>query len=208
MRISCVLDADQLSTAISTPDVIVFPEGISETEIQKACSIHPHSIVVAAVTDNSRSRGVLLHRGRNQIDYLKVATDCRTLGSGNIQQVPVYTSRDVCIGVLICMDVDHVAFSQSVIAAVKSSESQLKLLCLPADMGAYWFSGDTVSPRFEGLHVILCNHKDSSGQMQEFRDRHTPAKICRADLHRAASCSIVLRKRFPCGGLRKCCKNA
>jgi hypothetical protein len=158
MRISCVLDAGQLSTAPATPDLIVFPEGISDTEIGRACSTHPNAAIIAAVTEGGRSRGLLLHQGQNQIDYLKVATDGRTTGSGDIQQTPVYKSRDVCIGVLICMDVDHVAFSQSVIAAVKSSESRLKFLCLPADMGSYWFSGDTLSPRFEGMHVILCNH--------------------------------------------------
>ncbi len=158
MRISCVLEAAQLSMATAIPDLIVFPEGVSETEVKEPCSAYPDSMIVAAITEDGRSRGLLLHQRQNQIDYLEVATDGRTIGSGNTHQIPVYESRDVCIGVLICMDVDHVAFSQSVIAAVTSSESRLKLLCLPGDMGSYWFSGDTVSSRFEGMHVILCNH--------------------------------------------------
>ena len=109
---------------------------------------------------DGRGRGLLLHRGQNRIDYLKVTTDGRTVGSHNLQQEPVYQFGGVCVGVLICMDVDHVEFSRSVIEKVRSSSTKLKLMCIPADMGAYWLSGDSL-PRpqmFEGTHVILCNH--------------------------------------------------
>ena len=61
--------------------------------------------------ENGRSRGVVLHGGQNRIDYLKVETDGRTVGSGDHQQNSVYELGDVCIGVLICMDVNHVTFS-------------------------------------------------------------------------------------------------
>jgi len=35
-----------------------------------------------------------------------------------------------------------------------------KLLCLPADMGSYWFDGDALAfpHRYAGIHVALCNH--------------------------------------------------
>ena len=66
--------------------------------------------------ENGRSRGVLLHGGQNRIDYLKVETDGRTVGSGDHQQNSVYElGMCVCIGVLISMDVNHVTFSRAVV---------------------------------------------------------------------------------------------
>lgn len=158
VRISCVLTAHQLDTAPA--DLIVFPEGILPEEIKNAQAFHPDSMIVGAIVEDGRSRGLLLHRGQNRIDYLKITTDGRTVGSGNLQQNPVYQFGGVCVGVLICMDVDHVEFSRAVIEKIRSTSIKLKLMCIPADMGAYWFSGDRLPwpQMFEGIHVILCNH--------------------------------------------------
>jgi hypothetical protein len=140
----------------------VFPEGIQREEVAKAESSHPNSIIVAAVVEGGLSRGLLLHRGKNRIDYLKVTGDGRTVGSGNIQQEPVYQFGEVCVGVLICIDVDHVEFSSAVIEKVRSSSAKLKLMCVPADMGYSWFTCETLpSQKFGGIHVILCNHTRS-----------------------------------------------
>lgn len=138
----------------------MFPEGILSEEIANAQASHPDSMIVGAIVEDERTRGLLLHRGHNRIDYLKVTTDGRTVGSGNLQQDPVYQFGGVCVGVLICLDVDHVEFSRAVIEKVRSSLAKLKLMCIPADMGAHWFSGDSLPwPKmFEGTHVILCNH--------------------------------------------------
>ena len=141
MQISCVLDAAQLGTADGAPELIVFPEGVSETEIDNARALCPHSMIVAAVVEDGRSRGVLLHQGRNQIDYLEVTTDGRTVGSGNLQQMPLYEHNNGCIGVLICMDVNHRAFSRAVVERVRASECRLKLICIPSRYGfvlVYW----------------------------------------------------------------------
>lgn len=129
-------------------------------EVAIAQTSHPDSMIVGAVAEESRSRGLLLHQGQNRIDYLKVTTDGRTVGSGNLQQEPVYQFGEMCVGVLICMDVEHVEFSRAVIEKVRSSSTNLKLICIPADMGDYWFRGDSLPwpQMFEGTHVILCNH--------------------------------------------------
>lgn len=158
MQISCVLAAYQLNRMHT--DLIVFPEGILLKEVEKAQLAHPESIIVGAIEKCGRSCGLLLHRGQNKVNYLKVETDGRTKGSGNLQQNPVYQSDEVCIGVLICKDVDHVEFSHHVIAKVRSSSAKLKLICIPADMGIEWFGGDKLqsSTKFDGTHVILCNH--------------------------------------------------
>ena len=142
------------------PDLIVFPEGILPEEVAKAQESHPESMIVGATDKGGRSRGLLLHRGQNRINYFKVETDGLTKGSCDLQQNPVYQFGKVCIGVLICMDVDHPEFSCAVIAKVRSSAAELKLICIPADMGNDWFSGASLPfpTKFEGTHVILCNH--------------------------------------------------
>ena len=158
MRISCVLAARELNA--ESADLIVFPEGVCRKEIEDAELSNLDAVIAAAVVENGYSRGVLLHRGQNRIDYLKVETDGRTVGTGNHQQNPVYEFGSFCIGVLICMDIDKPDFSRTVVEKIRASSAKLKFLCVPADMGDYWFSGDSLPfpNRFEGVHVILCNH--------------------------------------------------
>ncbi|TRZ55435.1 MAG: hypothetical protein D4S02_17795 [Rhodocyclaceae bacterium] len=158
MRVWCALTARELDAEHA--DLIVFPEGVCENEIADVERSHPDAMIVAAIVENGRSRGVLRHRRENRIEYLKVATDGRTVGTGDYRQSPVYESEDMCVGVLICMDTENRQFSRSVIEKIRDSSSALKLLCVPADMGDYWFSGDRLPfPQvFEGIHLILCNH--------------------------------------------------
>lgn len=158
MRISCVLSASELTA--ESPDLIVFPEGISWGELMNTQLTHPASIAIGAIAERGLSRGVLLHGGRNRVTYLKVGGDGRTAGSANVHQSPVYKFDDVCIGVLICMDFDHVVFSRGVVKDVQSSRARLKIVCVPSDMGAHWLGGDTLPfpQEFEGVYVVLCNH--------------------------------------------------
>lgn len=103
-------------------------------EIEAASIENPSAIIVVAIEESGRGRGVLLHHGENRIDYLKLGTDGRTSGTDNVQQNPVYETGNLCVGVLICMDIQHRAFSWAVIERVRSSECELKLVCVPADM--------------------------------------------------------------------------
>ena len=161
MRISCILKASELDAAALYPDLILFPEGINENEVERACSSHVDTMIVGAVTEDGRNRGLLLHRGQNRIDYLKIGDDGRTAGGEEPEQLPVFESDDVCIGVVICMDIEIKLgrFSRTVIERIRSSESQFKLLCIPADMASHWFDGDNLSSgTFDGVNVALCNH--------------------------------------------------
>lgn len=155
MRITCALTSGKLTSPAA--DLIVFPEGVCWKEIQAAQSSYSKSVIVGAVIENGQSREVLLHQGLNRIDYLKVQTDGQTTGNGDPKQDPVYYLENLCIGVLICMDIDAVEFSGAVIKKIRSSRANLKLLCIPADMASCW---DILAfpKRFEGIHVILCNH--------------------------------------------------
>lgn len=162
MRISCVLNAQEVG---ETPaDLIVFPEGVCNEEIQKTCIANPDSIIVGTEVYGGYCRGLLMHRHHNKINYLKIKSDKRTskgsedLLRSPLLQSPVYEMSNICIGVLICMDVDYVDFASTVINQIKSSNCELKLLCVPADMGSEWFSMDTLLPAHQGVHVVLCNH--------------------------------------------------
>jgi len=156
MKVMCALTASEVKTV--NPDIIVFPEGVGSTEIDQAQLFNPNAIIIGAIVDDERSRGCLMHRGIHKIEYLKVMTDGRTIGSEDTKQNPVYEFDDICIGLLICMDVDNVGFSKAVIDQLISSSAKLKFLCIPADMGSDWFNDDNLPNKYHGIHVILCNH--------------------------------------------------
>lgn len=164
MRISCVLAARELNP--DPVDLIVLPEGICVDEINGAHSSHPDAVIVGAVVENCYSRGVLLHRGINQIDYRKVGSDGRTKGTANVHQNPVYELGDICIGVIICMDVNHGVFLHSITQTIRSSGAALKILCVPADMGGEWFAENSLAfpQNWEGIHVIVCNNNTRNHQ--------------------------------------------
>lgn len=156
MWAACVINANELRE--QGADLIVFPEGVSLEEMHAVQSSNPSSIVIGAVAENGHYRGVLLHLGVNQIDYLKVLNGGgdRPTGTGNTQQNPVWNFGTLCIGVLICMDIDH-EFAHAVIGEIQASRAKLKVLCIPADMQREW---DVLMfpKRFEGIYVVLCNH--------------------------------------------------
>ena len=118
----------------------------------------PRSIIVSAMEHRRRSCGLLFHLGRNHAEYLKAGSDGRTIGTGVLPQVPVYQLPLICVGLVICMDIQNPTLVQHVVAQIKSSGSFLKFLCIPADMRAHWFPGDRVEGnQYEGLRVIMCN---------------------------------------------------
>ena len=86
-------------------DVIVFPEGTEWRTFVEAGRSWPDAAIVGAIVEKGQCRGVLLHQGRQRIDYLKFGTDGRTQGAGILPPTPVYEYGDRCIGVLICMDI-------------------------------------------------------------------------------------------------------
>ena len=162
MRISCATSANDISD--TSADLIVLPEGTSWEQIHAASSRCPNAIIVGAVTEGTFSRGVLLHRGKNTIEYLKVMSD----GSNNTQQTPVFESATACIGILVCMDVDHVEFSRRVIETIKASPKAFKVLCVPADMGSQWFTNTELPAQYHGVHVALSNNNTYEVRCKSF----------------------------------------
>ncbi len=156
ISVACVLSANQLE-GVET-NVVVFPEGIDEIEITTAQIAHPNALVVGSIIENGMGRGVLYHRGQNRIDYLKIGNDRRTKPSNNERQMPVYEAGNICVGVVICMDVDTGVFLSNLLQRIKSSSAEFKLVCVPADMAEATFSGTELMPQWEGVHVLLCNH--------------------------------------------------
>jgi hypothetical protein len=178
MIISCVIDANELLGMPS--DIIVFPERVALGELKKAQASHPNAIIVGAVVDKGRyCRGVILHKSRNRIAYLKVLSDGHTKGSEYLQQNPVYHNADVCIGMVICKDVDQGEFTRAVVDKIRGSTAQWKILCIPANMHSDWFQADTLPfpQRFAGVYVVLCNHKDYPQRCKSFIADTRGAKI-------------------------------
>ncbi|MCF6325259.1 MAG: hypothetical protein L3J89_13225 [Gammaproteobacteria bacterium] len=157
MKIACVLNSNEITSEV---ELIVFPEAINKSEISRASNLYENSVVVGGVVENRNCRAFIQHRGLNRIDYLKVGTDGRTIGLDNINQIPVYEQKNICIGTLICMDIDIPDFSISVVERIRSSSAKVKILCVPADMGGEWLQGDILPfpKKYEGIYFILCNN--------------------------------------------------
>jgi hypothetical protein len=158
MRVSCVLKAEELSGEATR--VIVFPEGVTIFEIKKAGTLHPDAVIVGAVVEHGFCRGIMQCAGEDLVSYLKVECDGRTNGSGHLAQMPVTIFEDLCIGMLICMDLDSNQFSSAVLDEIRRSSATHKILCVPADMAEFWLNGQSISQggKFAGLHVALCNN--------------------------------------------------
>jgi len=155
MNVSCVRQIGNIKHGYT--DLILFPEGASLGVLHKAASKYPNAIVVGAVEINKSSVGLLFHRNQEKIIYFKVTSDGRTKGSGDISQWPMYEDKNVCVGVLVCMDVNHVEFSNKVISKIRSSDCDKRIICVPADMGSDWFSNSNIGAKYKGVNVVLCN---------------------------------------------------
>lgn len=156
MKVACVLSVAELS---APSDLILFPEGVTFSEMQTASHEYPKSFVAGAVEENGYSRGVLLREGVILLSYFKVLDDGRTKGSGDSEPCPVFDDGTFCIGLLVCKDIDEVTLARRVTEALQSSSSSIKALCIPADMGSEWLNDSTLFPetKYRGFNVILCN---------------------------------------------------
>jgi hypothetical protein len=170
----CALNARDLS-GLRKPDVIVFPERVAIAEIDRAEKTFPNAILVGAVQEGKFCRAVLRHHRANQINYLKVCGDRFAAGyDKRPTRNPVYTFGDVCIGVLVCRDLQIGEFTRDVANALKTSRASHGFVCIPADMDNYWFGGPTIPTReFDGVHVALCNNTTNENRCRSFvADQH------------------------------------
>ena len=158
LELWCGLAADQLGTA--TPDLIVFPERVSQHEIDQAVARCPDAIIAGAISTKGFMQGVIWHHGRNHIDYLKVGNDGRPGSSlsPRREQPTIYESHDLAVGLLICMDFDIPAVRDGVIDHLHRSAAKFKVLCVPADMSRDWFSTEPITPpKLDGIRVAVSN---------------------------------------------------
>jgi predicted amidohydrolase len=157
MRIECVSNVTEISAG--TPGVIVLPEYCDRDRIGEVSGRYPQAIVVAAIEQNGHSRAVLFHQRRNCIDYLKIGSDGRTKGTGKAPMLlPAYELPQICVGVLICMDVQYGPLVHGLVRRLESSSAPLKLICIPSFMGVEWFNSEVVNAPLNRMPVALCNH--------------------------------------------------
>jgi hypothetical protein len=156
MEVWCGTSPQDLGTA--QPDVVVLPEDVTMAEIEAAAERLPRAIVVGAVREGHRMRGVLWHTGRNCVDYLKVGCDGHTIGGDPPADLPILTIGDLSVGVLICLDVDPPTLRRDLVEALRAAPSQFKIVCVPAEMQAGLFFADGwVSPMWAGVVLAVSN---------------------------------------------------
>lgn len=156
MKVWCGQFAGQLSDA--TPDVVVFPECVSLNDIQAAAALLPRAIVVGAVLEANRVRSFVWHQGRNQIDYVKVGSDGHTDGGPPPERLPTYAFDNMCVGTLVCMDVQPPELRNAVVDVLRASTARFKIVCVPAEMQrGLWFVDDCVGPMWRGAVLALSN---------------------------------------------------
>jgi hypothetical protein len=93
VRVSCVSTFKELGSAKS--DLILFPEYCDPAEVREAAVHRPEAVVVAALKIGIRSKGCLIHHGKNRIRYLKVGSNyVKTKGTGVVPPLPAALSPD------------------------------------------------------------------------------------------------------------------
>src|SRR5437773_9758578 len=136
VAISLVLRDDEIPA--DSPNLIVFPEGISWNQIHLAVARHPNAAIVGGVNEGGRIRAALWHAGANRIDYWKIEDDGRTDGFGKSPPaLPVYEFDDICVGVVICMDINAAfgSFCRAVVERIGSSKCPWKFLLCASKYG-------------------------------------------------------------------------
>jgi hypothetical protein len=165
MRVWCGLAANQLPA--QKPHLIVFPEGVDQSEIDQAQQLCPDAVIAGAILQGDRMRGVIQHRFDNHIDYQKVLSDGHSEGGPSPSCPPIYLCDSVAVGLLICRDIQEPTLTNSVIAGLHRATASFKMLCIPAEMhiSGGWFSGPTLgNPAWAGIHVALSNNNARYGE--------------------------------------------
>jgi predicted amidohydrolase len=140
---------------------MVLPEYASRAEIERAETLNPSSVIVAAALDGIFNRAFLMHDGHNCANYLKMGDDCsgKYLATGSPpKQLPVLHLPEMSVGVVICMDVQQPNLLIPVVQSLRDGGRRFKFLCIPADMGGEWFNQEPLGSAHAGVHALLCNH--------------------------------------------------
>ena len=148
------MSADELDCA--QLDVVVLPEGIALNDMQALSRRHPQLLVVGAAPEGKHMRACALLDGRNYVAYLKILSDGRSTGSGELPRSVHFQFGPALVAVLICRDIHH-PYWLDVKKTFDEAAHPVKLLCVPADMNGEWFSSEPVRG-WEGVHLALSNH--------------------------------------------------
>jgi predicted amidohydrolase len=139
------------------------PEGVQLSEFEVAVHALPSALVIGAIDDGRSVTAYAFHEGVEQRQYVKVYPEKLGYVPGRATQRPVLQFGNVCIGILICRDIEPPEFRASIVGLVRGSSTPKKLICIPADMGDQWFVDAKVGRDFEGVHVLLSNKGRSDG---------------------------------------------
>ena len=172
MELSCAARVADIGS--HKPSVLVLPERTELAELQRAQALTAESVVVAASAEGDLMRGHLLHRGINQVNYLKMLSDDVSRGTGVLPATPIYETPEFAIGMLICRDLQNPELQANVMNSLRASRSQLKVLCIPAHMGSGWFPSSRIND-FLGGFLALSNHPGTPG------DARCPSFIANPD---------------------------
>ena len=156
MNVVCSVSVEEAQS--EAPDILVLPERTTITELEIASRQWPNAIIVGAVEERRHVRGYVLKGGENRIDYLKFCSDSISDGTFLMPVNQTFEDKDVALGVLICKDFQQPLLLDNVMNRFTSSQSRIKIVCIPADMGSEWFPGGRAR-EFIGAYVALSNNQ-------------------------------------------------
>jgi len=168
LQAACVDVPEKL---VASADVVILPERVTWAQIREAQRRCPAAIIVGAVLEgpvlpghpNRRPycRAVVLHSGRNQVDYLKLGSDGHSDGVGYApRRLPVYRYHKLALGIVICMDLET-DIAGHVIGDLRLSQASKKVFCVPAAMTASsGWNFENFPSRFDDVHFAVCNRSD------------------------------------------------
>jgi len=157
MNVVCALSSAEVPEENSV-SILVLPEDISNAEVLTASRRHPDTLVVAAVRDGQHMRGYIMVNGKNQIDYLKTLGDGRSDPYFGSQELPIYESAAVAVGVLVCRDYQSNELRLPMLERLQKATASVSVICVPADMSGDFFSHDQIAV-FPGVFCALSNNK-------------------------------------------------
>lgn len=154
MRVACAPGAPEGDS----PDLLVLPEGVSKADLDLAVARHPSSLVVGAVPDGPHMRAYVVRDGINRVNYLKSVDDGRSGHFEGVQPLALFEEPGLAVAVFICIDYLSLELRPRLLEALKASQSERALVCIPADMHGDFFR-DGPEGTFPGVWVALSNNR-------------------------------------------------
>jgi len=115
--------------------------------------------IYGKLTAEGKSRMFLSENGTIMISYDKIRSDGDNVAGDPDQNIEVFTTDDIAIGLVCCMDVNYEPLLSRVKSKLDNSGSAHKIICISAHMsaGSGWFMREPLSPDLRGYIVVLSN---------------------------------------------------